>query len=621
MSTLLSARDLARALPSRTLFEGVRLHLEEGDRIGLIGPNGGGKSTLLKMLAGIEEPDSGEIERRRDLRVAYVAQEDRFAEGVTARQAVLDAVESAAPTSNDSAVDRETRAATALSRLGFADPDVVVDTLSGGWRKRLAIAGALASAPDLLLLDEPTNHLDLEGVRWLEGFLVNAAPAIVFVTHDRHFLEATANRVVELSAAYPGGTFEAKGNYSAFLRRRETFLDAERSAQRSLANQVRRDEAWMRQGVQARRTRNQSQVDAAAERRRTLAERGERLAAPDRKASIEFNATERRTRRLLALEGVSVSMGGRRLVEGLDLELGPGDRLGLLGANGSGKTTLLRTIAGELEPEAGRIERAANLRIVVFSQHRRSLDPAKTLQETLCPVGDRVEHAGGSMHVTSYAKRFLFDAKQLPTPVSRLSGGEQARLLVATMMLEPADLLLLDEPTNDLDIPSLEVLEQALLEFPGAIVLVSHDRFMLERVATVFVGLDRLGEARPLASLEQWENLQRANREAGESKPADAAAARSDAKPRKSSTKPSAKLSYKLSYKDQRELDGMEAAILEAEERVAAIEAEAAERGGAGDHAAATAAYERLASEQEEVRRLYERWQELEAMRQGVAPD
>lgn len=222
------------------------------------------------------------------------------------------------------------------------------------------------------------------------------------------------------------------------------------------------------------------------------------------------------------------------------------------------------------------------------------------------------------MHVTSYAKRFLFDAKQLPTPVSRLSGGEQARLLVATMMLEPADLLLLDEPTNDLDIPSLEVLEQALLEFPGAIVLVSHDRFMLERVATVFVGLDRLGEARPLASLEQWENLQRANREAGESKPADAAtAARSDAKPRKSSAKPS----YKLSYKHQRELDGMEAAILEAEERVAAIEAEAAERGGAGDHAAATAAYERLASAQEEVRRLYERWQELEAMRQGVAPD
>ena len=621
MATLLSARDLARTLPTRTLFEGVRLHIEEGDRIGLIGPNGGGKSTLLKMLAAIEEPDEGEIERRRDLQVAYVAQEDRFAEGFSAREAVLATVAATSVmggTSDDSPLDRETRAATALSRLGFADADVFVDTLSGGWRKRLAIAGALASAPDLLLLDEPTNHLDLEGVRWLEGFLRASGPALVFVTHDRHFLESTANRVVELSAAYPGGTFEAKGNYSAFLRRRETFLDAERSAQRSLANQVRRDEAWMRQGVQARRTRNQSQVDAAAERRRTLAERGERLAAPDRKASIEFNATERRTRRLLALEGVSISMGGRRLVASLDLELGPGDRLGLLGANGSGKTTLLRTIAGELAPESGVIERATNLRIVVFSQHRRSLDPEKTLQETLCPVGDRVEHAGGSMHVTSYAKRFLFDAKQLPTPVSRLSGGEQARLLVATMMLEPADLLLLDEPTNDLDIPSLEVLEQALLEFPGAIVLVSHDRFMLERVATVFVGLDRLGEARPLASLEQWENLQRASRESGESKPADAAtAARSDAKPRKSSAKPS----YKLSYKHQRELDGMEAAILEAEERVASIEAEAAERGGAGDHAAATAAYERLVTAQEEVRRLYERWQELEAMRQGVAPD
>jgi ATP-binding cassette subfamily F protein uup len=617
MSTLLTARQLRRALPQRTLFEGVSIHLEEGDRLGLIGPNGGGKSTLLKMLAAIEEPDGdGEIVRRRGLRVAYVPQDDRFADGATIRSAVLDGLDeaiAAGATPPLAEHERETRASIVLTRLGFDELDRPVASLSGGWRKRLSLARGLATEPELLLLDEPTNHLDLEGVRWLERFVRSAEPAMVFVTHDRRFLEETANRIVELSKAYPGGTFEAKGNYSEFLRRREEFLDAQLAAQATLANRVRRDDAWLKQGVQARRTRTQSTVDAAAARREALSDSRERTAAPHRSASIEFQATERRTRKLVSLEGVAKSMGDRRLFDSLELELSPGDRLGLLGPNGSGKTTLLRVISGELAPDAGLVERAHGLRTIVFSQHRGALDPAKTLQESLCPIGDHVDFRGGAIHVTAWAKRFLFEASQLPTPVRNLSGGEQARLLVANLMRERADVLLLDEPTNDLDIPSLEVLEAALLEFAGAIVLVTHDRFMLERVATEFVGLLPDGTARRFASVEQWER----GAESASATPASntaSAAAKPPAEQRSNEPKPTRR---KLSYKDQREYDGMEAAILEAEREAERLEALTRDPATLADHARSAAAYAQLAAASDRVKALYERWAQLEAMQGG----
>ncbi len=619
MSTLLTARQLQRALPQRTLFEGVSIHLEEGDRLGLIGPNGGGKSTLLKMLAGFEESDGdGEIVRRRGLRVAYVPQEDRFPAGATVREAVLEglalAISSGAilPLADH---EQATRAAIVLTQLGFGDLDQPSDRLSGGWLKRLALARGLALEPDLLLLDEPTNHLDLEGVRWLERFVKSAEPAMVFVTHDRRFLEETATRIVELSKAYPGGTFEAVGNYSAFLRRRNEFMDAQLAAQSTLANRVRRDEAWLRQGVQARRTRTQSTVEAASARREALAESRERTEAPKQVASIEFQSTDRRTRRLVTLEGVAKSMGGRSLFTQLELELSPGERVGLLGPNGSGKTTLLRVIAGELEADAGRIERAPSIRTVVFSQHRSALDPSRTLQESLCPVGDHVDFRGGAMHVTAWAKRFLFEPSQLPTPVGRLSGGEQARLLVANLMREPADLLLLDEPTNDLDIPSLEVLEGALLEFPGAMVLVTHDRFMLERVATEFVGFLADGHARRFASIEQWERAVASAAPAAAEAPRAAATSRSGSTPPGSlDAKPSRR---KLSYKDQREYDGMESSILEAEREVERLEQVTRDSATIADHARSAEAFAALAAASERVKRLYERWAELEAMTGG----
>ncbi|MFW5682561.1 MAG: ABC-F family ATP-binding cassette domain-containing protein, partial [Phycisphaeraceae bacterium] len=585
------------------------------DRLGLIGPNGAGKSTLLRMLAGFEPPDGGEVVRRAGGGIAYVGQADEFPEGATPRTAVLAAV--AAAGDRAATLDPETQAAIVLTRLGFDDPDRPVAGLSGGWRKRLSLACGLAGDPDVLLLDEPTNHLDLEGVRWLEELVRRERTrTFVVITHDRHFLEAVATRVAELSRAYPGGVLMSDGDYSAFVERKQAFLEAQAAAESALANRVRQDTAWLRQGIKARETRNRSQVKAADARRGELAAIRDRNAAPTGRTSIDFQATDRRSRRLVELVGVAKSMGGRRLFADLDLVVGPGDRLGLLGANGTGKTTLMRILSGDLEPDAGSVRRPDGLRIASFRQDRASLDPRLTLRETLCPIGDFVDHGGRQVHVAGWAKRFLFDEEQLSTFVGHLSGGEQARIVMANLMLAPADVLLLDEPTNDLDIPSLEVLEQSLLEFPGGIVLVTHHRFMLERVATGFVGLDGRGGARAFASLEQW----LATQAQIEADAATASAARTAAAATAPPTPPSAPArgrTRKLSYNEQREFDAMEETILAAEAEVERLEAETADPALATDHERAAKAFAALSAAQAKVQTLYERWAELEAIATG----
>ncbi len=608
MATLLSARGISKSFATRTLFTGVGVRIDDGDRIGIVGPNGAGKSTLLRILAGMDDADAGEITRRRGLRQLYVAQTDAFDPDATPL-GVLTVALAASGGAHD--LDPETRAAIALGKLGFQEPDVRVGILSGGWRKRLAIAGAVAEEPDVLFLDEPTNHLDLEGVLWLERFVRAAPIAVVVVTHDRRFLEQSAGRIIELSAAYEGGTFEVRGNYTEFCRRKAEYLDAQATAQSAVANKVRRDTAWLRQGVQGRQTRNQSQVDAAAERRGELAELRARNAAPKRTTAIDFQATERKTKKLLALHGVTKRLGDRTLFSSLDLRLAPGQRVGLLGPNGSGKTTLLRVIAGELEPDGGTVKRAPELRVVAFGQHREALDPSQTLRDALCPVGDMVDYRGASMHVRGWAGKFLFSPDQLATRVGTLSGGEQARVLLANLMLLPADVLLLDEPTNDLDIPSLEVLEQALVEFPGAIVLITHDRFLLQRVSTEFLALDGAGGATVHAGYDQWERAFAAQQAARAGAAETSKPAQQDRAPR--SDPPPAK-PKKLSYKLQREADGMEEAILVAEARVETLEAQVADPATIADHARYASLCTELAAAQAKVTALYERWAELEAM-------
>jgi len=437
----------------------------------------------------------------------------------------------------------------------------------------------------------------------LENFVRQAPMAMIFVTHDREFLENTASRIIELSPAYPGGTFEANGNYTEFVRRKDAFLDTQITAQSALANKVRRDTAWLLQGIQGRQTRNKTQVEEATARRAELKATKNRNAVPTRTTTIDFQATERKTKKLLALHNVSKSMGDKRLFESIDLLLTPGRRIGLLGVNGSGKTTLLRLMAGEIEPDSGTIKRAADLRIVTLSQHRGSLVATQTLQEALCPVGDTVEYRGRPVHVTGWAKRFLFEADQLSTFVGNLSGGEQARVLIANLMLEPADVLLLDEPTNDLDIPSLEVLEQALLEFPGAIVIVTHDRFMLERIATEYLGLDDAGGAKGFLTYKQWNDFR--------TKAVSPATSKRSPGAKKLKPKPTTR---KLTYKERREYEGMEQTILEAEAQVERLETEVADPALAADHVRATETYRALSAAQARVKELYARWAEFEAI-------
>jgi ABC transport system ATP-binding/permease protein len=589
---LLSCEAVSKAYGTRSLFERLTFGLFEGDQAGLVGPNGSGKSTLLKILAGIEPADRGSRSLRGGVRVGYVPQDPVFPTGHT-----VDGVVLAALTGVDEE-DRPGRLAHALSRSGFADGRAAVDTLSGGWRKRLAIARELAAAPDILLMDEPTNHLDVEGILWLEDLLTERSRAFLVVSHDRYFLEHVATRMLELNRAYPDGLFQTDGSYSEFLARRDEFLRGQAAYQDALANTVRREIEWLRQGAKARSTKAKGRIKQAGRLIEELEDaRARGLAAT---AGIDFTSSQRRTRRLLVVRGLTVSRGGRTLVRGLDLVVTPGTRVGLIGPNGSGKTTLLEVLAGVAPPDAGEIERADGLRIVRFEQQRAALDPAQSLRRALAPEGDTVTWQGRSVHVAAWAKRFLFRPEQLEVPVGHLSGGEQARILIARLMREPADLLILDEPTNDLDIPTLEVLEDSLAEFDGALVLVTHDRFMLERVSTVIVALDGRGGTATFADYAQWESVQ-TTVEPAQRKAPDRAAEASRQRPKR------------LGYREQREWEGMEQAILDAERAVEACQGAVEDPAIVSDPTALQQRYAALEAARADVDRLYARWAELEA--------
>src|SRR2546425_1113541 len=588
---LLSCEAVNKTYGTRSLFDDLSFGLFEGAQAGLVGPNGSGKSTLLKILAGDTTPDRGSRSLRGGVRVGYVAQDPVFPVGRT----VDDVVRAALAHVDEE--DRPGRIAQALGRAEFTDGRATVDTLSGGWRKRLAIARELAAAPDILLMDEPTNHLDVAGILWLEDVLTERARAFVVVSHDRYFLEHVATRMLELNRVYPAGLFESEGSYSRFLARRDEALREQAAYQESLANTVRREIEWLRRGAKARSTKAKGRIKEAGRLIEELED--SRARGVTATAGIDFTASQRRTRRLLVARGLTKSLGGRQLVSHLDLVISPGTRVGLIGPNGSGKTTLLNLLAGELAPDAGEIERADGLRVVRFEQERGGLEPDQSLRRALAPEGDAVTWRGRSVHVASWAKRFLFRPEQLEVPVGRLSGGEQARILIARLMREPADLLILDEPTNDLDIPTLEVLEDSLADFDGALVLVTHDRFMLERVSTVILALDGLGGATTFADYSQWEAACGA---------APAPRTIAEKAPERERMRPK-----RLGYLEQREWDGMEQAILDAEDAVGARQREADDPAIASDPTALQQRYAALDAARAEVDRLYARWAELEA--------
>ena len=603
--TLLSCESIEKAYGVNPLFTSLTLGLCEGDHVGLIGPNGSGKSTLLKILAGLDEPDSGTRTVRRQICIGYVPQEPSFDEG----RSVEDTLAQVLLKEGIDPHEQGGRIARALSLGGFTRAGQLVATLSGGWKKRLAIARSLMLEPDVLLMDEPTNHLDVEGILWLEEILKEEPHAFIVISHDRKFLETVAGRIWELNRRYPNGLFQASGRYSDFLEQRDAFLQAQADYQASVANRVRREVEWLRRGPKARTTKAKARIDSAGRLIEELQDLESRQAQGS--AAIEFSASGRKSKQLLAAKGLGKCLGGQPIVTDVEVQLGPGERIGLLGANGSGKTTLLKLLAGSLEPDCGVITRADRLRVVTFEQHRESLDQQATLRRAFAPSGvDTVLYQDRPVHLVSWAKRFLFRPEQLDVPVSRLSGGEQARLLIARLMLQPADLLILDEPTNDLDIPTLDVLEDSLLEFAGAIVLVTHDRWLLDRVSTRLLALDGTGRAEWFADFAQWEAAQ-ARKSAGERK-SQVSEGKERAAPAELSKRKG------LSYKEQKEWDQIETKILKAEETVAVCES------AANDPAIASSAedlqkrYAALQAAQADVERLYARWAELEEKRVQV---
>ena len=605
MPPIINAQQISKAFGATPLFQDVSFTVSEGDRIGLIGPNGSGKSTLLRMLAGEVEPDDGEIAFRKRVRVSCVEQDSKFHPAATVRSVVEAALDRAAVTGTE----RDSRFAETLGRAGFEDFAAEASALSGGWQKRLAMVEALVQGPDILLLDEPTNHLDLAGIEWLEALLEQAAFASVIVSHDRYFLENVATDMVELNRIYPDGALRVRGPYSTFLEKKEEFLHAQSKRQEALENLVHNEIEWLRRGAKARTRKSKARISKANDLMGELADLNTRTRSGA--AQIDFTASDRKTKRLVELEDVSYEIGDRMLFERLNFILSAGMRVGLVGPNGSGKTTLLRLLRGELAATRGEIRRAEWLRIVYFDQSRE-LDANVTLRRALAPEGDSVIYQDRVIHVASWAARFLFTGEQLNQPVERLSGGERARVLIAQLMLQPADVLLLDEPTNDLDIATLEILEESLLEFRGSLVLVTHDRYMLDRVSTVVLGLDGNGAAETFADYSQWDAWQKEQKQwVGSARVAPGTAADKAIAVSLTAT-PTAQARKKLSYLEAREYAGIEQRLADAEMVVHAKRAQLEDPAIASDGPRLLAAQAELEAAQKNLEKLYARWAELE---------
>ncbi len=597
MTTLLGIHSLSKSYGTQILFEDISFTVSLGARIGLVGPNGSGKSSLLKILVNQEVADDGSITRKQNLRIGYASQTPEFPD-LSCEEVLLQGV------SSDDNFELLIKARCLLGKAEFTDFSQNASTLSGGWKKRLDIVRALMIDPDLLILDEPTNHLDLEGIMWLEKLLLRERTGYIIVSHDRYFLENVSNTIIELNRCYPQGLFISAGNMSDFMENKTAFLKAQKELERSLSSTVRDEIEWLRKSPKARTTKSRSRIDRAYELIDTLSDVQKRNKTTT--VEIEFSASERETRKLLTTKNLTKSLGDKQLFKGIDLALSPGTRLGIMGKNGTGKTTFLKLLAGMIPPDAGTIKYADDLRLVYFDQHREHIPPNITLKEALCETGEMVNYRGQYIHVNGWARRFLFSPDRLLLPVRCLSGGERARILIARLMLKPADILFLDEPTNDLDIPTLEVIEESLNEFAGAVVLISHDRCLMDRICTQILGLGEGVEQQLFADLKQWQegqNQQAKNQKLQNKEPLKETVERVQDK--KSTTK-------KLSYKEQKELESMDESISKAEATIAHLQNELQSPEIAFDAQKSLKLYRQLGEAQKRYDALFERWQQLE---------
>ena len=550
--TIFSLLDAQLAFGMEPLLDRASLAMQSGERIGLVGRNGTGKSTLLHLIAGTLKLDDGELHRQDGLRIAMVEQEPQLPPAESLRESLVHRGRLEALHDERERWRAEARLAEFAHRFGL-DIDMNMSRLSGGERKRAALSLAFALEPDVLLLDEPTNHLDIAGIELLEDMLLKA-PSAVVVTHDRFFLDRITTRIVELDRgvlrSYPG-------NFSAYERLKGDQLVAEEIANRRFDKFWAQEEVWIRKGVEARRTRNEGRVKRLESLRRERGARRERVG----NLKLSVDAGERSGKLVAELTGVSKAFGERVIVRDLDLRIMRGDRLALVGPNGAGKSTLIKLILGTLQPDSGHVRLGTNLNVAYFDQMREQLDPEKTVADTISPGSEWIEVNGGRKHVMTYLGDFLFSPRRVNSPVRMLSGGERNRLLLARLFARPTNLLVLDEPTNDLDIESLELLEQSLQEYNGTLLLVSHDRAFLDNVATQTLAAEGNGEWHEyVGGYSDW-LAQRRKASQDTAREDKAAAANARERPR-----------VKLSYKDQRELDSLPAEIeaLEGEQRALA---------------------------------------------------
>jgi ATP-binding cassette subfamily F protein uup len=608
---LVSLESVTIAFGHLPLLDSIALRVEPRERIAVIGRNGTGKSTLLKIISGAVRADAGAVWLEPGLRVARLEQDVPLSAAGTVAEVVADG--HVPHTVADEAWRRQHEVHLVLSRLHL-DGEAVVDTLSGGWRRRVLLARALVGQPDLLLLDEPTNHLDLDAITWLEAFLASYRGAVAFVTHDRAFLQRVATRIVELDR---GRLTSWPGDYAMYLRRKDEALASDAAARARFDDKLAEEVAWVRRGIKARRTRNEGRVRALEAMRAERLARREEIGQVRLQTVVADAGAQQSGKLVFELNGVSKSYAGTPVIRDFSARVMRGDRIGLIGPNGAGKTTLLKLLIGELQPDSGEVRRGANVEIAYYDQQREQLDPERTVFATVGDGNDTVTVNGRTRHVNAYLADFLFPRERADSPVRALSGGERNRLLLARLFTQPATVLVLDEPTNDLDIETLELLEDQLADWPGTLLLVSHDRALLDNVVTSTIAFEGGGDLHEyVGGYEDWVRQRRVQAPLPETPVvAKAAAVRGASDARGASAAVAVK---KLSYRERRELEALPSRIeaLEAEEQQlhARIAGPEFYREG-GDAIAAVLA--RLAAVGLELGEAYARWHELESRASG----